>query len=171
MTSTLSRSSMFQILCETSCSIPWWIQIASLVRPMEFITLLRAFLFLFRGDSCGLFVSSQLYTLGDSEGQGSLVCCSPWGRKESDRSWQLNNSYIRVYLSIESTSDTAFVLFATLAWINAFWLVQSIAHPAPENPTDALKHSGVYLGSPSGVPLLNTFWSSRCLWIFLDLFL
>ena len=23
-------------------------------------------------------------TLGDSEGQGSLVCCSPWGYKESD---------------------------------------------------------------------------------------
>ena len=23
-------------------------------------------------------------TLGDSEGQGSLVCCSPWGHKESD---------------------------------------------------------------------------------------
>ena len=23
-------------------------------------------------------------TLGDSEGQGSLVYCSPWGRKESD---------------------------------------------------------------------------------------
>ena len=23
-------------------------------------------------------------TLGDSEGQGSLVCCSSWGRKESD---------------------------------------------------------------------------------------
>ena len=22
--------------------------------------------------------------LGDGEGQGSLVCCSPWGRKESD---------------------------------------------------------------------------------------
>ena len=22
--------------------------------------------------------------LGDSEGQGSLVCCSPWGLKESD---------------------------------------------------------------------------------------
>ena len=25
------------------------------------------------------------HTLGDSEGQGSLVCCSPWGCKESDR--------------------------------------------------------------------------------------
>ena len=23
-------------------------------------------------------------TLGDSEGQGSLACCRPWGRKESD---------------------------------------------------------------------------------------
>ena len=23
-------------------------------------------------------------TLGDGEGQGSLVCCSPWGCKESD---------------------------------------------------------------------------------------
>ena len=22
--------------------------------------------------------------LGDSEGQGSLVCCSQWGRKDSD---------------------------------------------------------------------------------------
>ena len=23
-------------------------------------------------------------TLGDSEGQGSLACCSPWGHRESD---------------------------------------------------------------------------------------
>ena len=30
-------------------------------------------------------------TLGDSEGLGSLVCCSPWGRKESDMTEQLNN--------------------------------------------------------------------------------
>ena len=83
---------------------------------MEFITLLRAFLFLFRSDSCGLFVSSQLYTLGDSEGQGSLVCCSPWGCKKLDRTERLNNnSYIRVCLSMESMSDTAFVLFAILA--------------------------------------------------------
>ena len=28
--------------------------------------------------------------LGDSEGQGSLVCCSAWGRKESDMTEQLN---------------------------------------------------------------------------------
>ena len=29
------------------------------------------------------------HTLGDSEGQGSLVCCSPWGCKESDTTEQL----------------------------------------------------------------------------------
>ena len=30
-------------------------------------------------------------TLGHSEGQGSLACCSPWGRKMSDMIEQLNN--------------------------------------------------------------------------------
>ena len=30
--------------------------------------------------------------LGDSEGQGSLVCCSSWGRKESDMIQRLNNN-------------------------------------------------------------------------------
>ena len=30
-------------------------------------------------------------TPGDGEGQGSLACCSPWGRKESDTALQLNN--------------------------------------------------------------------------------
>jgi len=28
----------------------------------------------------------------DGEGQESLACCSPWGRKESDRTEQLNNN-------------------------------------------------------------------------------
>jgi len=31
-------------------------------------------------------------TRRDSEGQGSLVCCSPWGRKEQDTTERLNNS-------------------------------------------------------------------------------
>ena len=30
-------------------------------------------------------------TPGDSEGQGSLACCSPWGREESDTTERLNN--------------------------------------------------------------------------------
>ena len=31
-------------------------------------------------------------TSGDNEGQGSLECCSPWGRKESDVTEWLNNN-------------------------------------------------------------------------------
>ena len=33
-------------------------------------------------------------TPGDSEGQGSLVCCSPWGCKESDMPERLNNTIL-----------------------------------------------------------------------------
>ena len=29
--------------------------------------------------------------LGDGEGQGGLVCCRPWGRKESDTTERLNS--------------------------------------------------------------------------------
>ena len=32
-----------------------------------------------------------MQTLGKSEGQGSLVCCSLWGHKELDMTEQLNN--------------------------------------------------------------------------------
>ena len=32
------------------------------------------------------------HTLGVGEGQGSLVCCSPWDCKESDVTQRLNNN-------------------------------------------------------------------------------
>ena len=32
-------------------------------------------------------------TLGDGEGQRSLVCCSPWGHKELDSTERLNNNH------------------------------------------------------------------------------
>ena len=45
-------------------------------------------------------------TLGDGDGQGDLVCCSPWGRKESNMTWQLKKQ-------TESTICVVFpVLFA-----------------------------------------------------------
>ena len=33
--------------------------------------------------------------LGDGQGQGRLVCCSPWGHKELDMTeqWNNNNKY------------------------------------------------------------------------------
>ena len=43
----------------------------------------------------GFFVLSSVQideqTLGDSKGQGNLVCCSPWGGKELDMAEQLNS--------------------------------------------------------------------------------
>ena len=30
--------------------------------------------------------------LGDSEGQGNMVCCSPWGCKDLDMTERLNNN-------------------------------------------------------------------------------
>ena len=30
--------------------------------------------------------------LGNDKGQGSLVCCSPWGSKDLDMTQQLNNN-------------------------------------------------------------------------------
>ena len=41
--------------------------------------------------------------LGDSEGQGSLACCSPWGHKELDMTEQLNdNNKKQYYVNINS---------------------------------------------------------------------
>ena len=36
-------------------------------------------------------------TPGDSDGQGSLACCSPWGRKDSDSTERLNNNNKLLY--------------------------------------------------------------------------
>ena len=38
---------------------------------------------------------------GDGDGQGGLVCCSPWGYKESDTTEQLNNDDNSMYMSEE----------------------------------------------------------------------
>ena len=44
--------------------------------------------------------------LGDSEGQGSLVCCSPWGLIELDTTEQLNNNNSAVYIYVNSNPPT-----------------------------------------------------------------
>ena len=54
--------------------------------------------------------------LGDGEGQGSLACHSPWGCKESDTTWRLNNNnnnymmYLR-YLRSNKIFENSFHLF------------------------------------------------------------
>ena len=40
--------------------------------------------------------------LGVGDGQRSLVCCSPWGHKESDTTERLNNNHMKGTQSISS---------------------------------------------------------------------
>ena len=49
----------------------------------------------------GVVIHSSIL-VWESHGQRSLVGCSPWGRKESDTTEQLNNNIGRLYVSIAS---------------------------------------------------------------------
>ena len=45
-------------------------------------------------------------TPGDGEGQGSLVCCSPWGHKELDMTEQLEQHHQgRVHSVVSTVKD------------------------------------------------------------------
>ena len=43
--------------------------------------------------------------LGGGEGQGSLVCCSPWGRKESDTTERLHFTNSQSLLNMHPLGD------------------------------------------------------------------
>jgi len=64
-------------------------------------------------------------TLGDSEGQGGLTCCSSWGRKE----WWLNNWTTATRLIQHSEwstfHDTKFLFFPHLFILVFIWLNRS----------------------------------------------
>ena len=79
-------------------------------------------------------------TLGDNEGQGSLVYCSPWGCKELDTTWWLNNNsnllnggnnicYCRLVVRIEIIFEEypAWCLIHYKIWINS----RCVWHPTP----------------------------------------
>ena len=59
--------------------------------------------------------------LGDGEGQGFLVCCRPWGHKESDRTEQLNNNkYIQKQRDFSSLSSFFFNPLLSLSFIDSW---------------------------------------------------
>ena len=41
--------------------------------------------------------------LGVGDGQGSLVCCSPWGHKEMDTTERLNSGSLTVAQELQTT--------------------------------------------------------------------
>ena len=42
---------------------------------------------------------------GDGEGQRGLTCCSPWGRKESNKTGRLNNHIITDTWNLKGTTS------------------------------------------------------------------
>ena len=56
-------------------------------------------------------------TLGDGEGQGSLVCCSSWGCKESDITWQLNNNKLNHSSNKLTLLDIRHFLYLSCSYI------------------------------------------------------
>ena len=56
--------------------------------------------------------------LGDSEGQGSLACCSPWGHKELGMSQRMNNSKYMYHIFIHSSVNGHLGCFHVLSVVN-----------------------------------------------------
>ena len=57
-------------------------------------------------------------TLGDSEGQGSLACCSPQGHKESDMTQSLNNNNTLYYKDLTLQSLLKIDSKQVISWNN-----------------------------------------------------
>ena len=51
---------------------------------------------------------------GDSEGQGSLACCNPWGRKELDMTKQLNNNNKNFLMNTQYSSKNVATYYLSL---------------------------------------------------------
>ena len=59
--------------------------------------------------------------LGDGEEQGSLVCCSPWGYKESDMTEQLNNNIFFTHIILHIIYVIYFIYFIYIKQCEYIW--------------------------------------------------
>ena len=66
-------------------------------------------------------------TPGDGEGQGSLVCCSPWGRKELDVTQRLNNNRVSHILVASAWLSWRFQQPQTLSLLPPLYLSGSVS--------------------------------------------
>ena len=58
---------------------------------------------------------------GNGERQGRLVCCSPWGCKDSDMTEQLknNNTFVTLFLK-----KHVYILFIWIWVVGLLWLIK-----------------------------------------------
>ena len=96
-------------------------------------------------------------TPGGSEGQGSLACCSPWGRKEYNTTEWLNNNKCEFYTKIFTEILLRFRLHITLFFSftvfkdelqeHKFYLKKNYSSLDPGDNFKWYKCPVIYLGS------------------------
>ena len=103
--------------------------------------------------------------LGDGEGQGSLVCCSPWGHKESDTTERRNNNLISVSMSraITRMSKKWHVQMVSISdWHKPGVLKLKVHHDPLEIFLVTAVLAGVICISPIQTSLVLSNFSSTC---------
>ena len=104
---------------------------------------------------------------GDGNGQGSLVCCSPWGRKELDGTEPSNNNVLCIecpyvimkcylYININNINVVVLYLKSIKACLWVLWEKQS---KTIDNSQECYSCLPVLLG----IPLLFIFLLYTCL--------
>ena len=117
------------------------------------------------------------HILGDGEGQGGLVCCSPWGCKESDTTYPPSmHTRIQIWNWCDTKRDhvitlpcllqfslysrnliksLSLLLFSCSVMSNSFMTPQTIAHRAPLSMGFSRQESWSGLPCPSPGDLPN----------------
>ena len=98
----------------------------------------------------------------DSEGQGSLVCCSPWGCKESDTTLRLNNK------NAQDNPHTKEISISVVPWVGHYGLCLAFLSliwqtlVSSSNPP-ALFHPQAYPPNSSSTPHIFHVITDPCL--------
>ena len=73
------------------------------------------------------------WTPGVGDGQGGLVCCNSWGRKESDTTKQLKWTELKTHFTDEEETEATYVLVTSpdtfLSWPSFLFIL----YPIPKN--------------------------------------